>query len=184
VARSDERRQPVGAACEAGIDVVALSRHVDEHGVLAGFQQNARVDVLASDAIVTAPVDVLVPAAVGEVIHAGNVADVRCSLIIEGANHPVTPWADAALADRGVTVVPDVLANAGGVLTSYFEWVQNLQQLAWTERDVLQRLDRGMEAAYDDVCRRAGEQAVSLRDAAYEIAVAKVAEATLLRGTS
>ncbi|MFN7149395.1 MAG: Glu/Leu/Phe/Val family dehydrogenase [Microthrixaceae bacterium] len=165
-----------------GIDVPALVRHIAEHGGLDGFEQHGDVELHSSDSILTTPVDVLVPAAIGGVIHAANVADVRCRLIIEGANEPVTPWADAQLQDRGLTVVPDILANAGGVLASYFEWVQNLQQVSWSESDVHRRLDEGMQAAYRDVRARADERQLGLRDAAYSIAVERVAEATRLRG--
>ncbi len=169
--------------CEAGLDIEALHRHTDEHGVLEGFEQGDHVDELASDDIVSAAVDVLLPAAIGGVVHPGNAADVRCSVIVEGANHPVTPVADAELADRGVTVIPDILANAGGVMTSYFEWVQNLQQLTWRRDDVLRRLDDGMRAAYRRVRDRAAVDGLAMRDAAYAVAVTKVCEATALRGT-
>jgi glutamate dehydrogenase (NAD(P)+) len=125
---------------------------------------------------------VLVPAAIGGVIHAGNVDDVQAALIVEGANHPVTPMADAALADRGVTVVPDILANAGGVLTSYFEWVQNLQQMAWSESEVQTRLDDRMRSAYRVVRADATAKSLTLRDSAYALAVGRVAEAARLRG--
>lgn len=170
---------------ESGLDVDALVRHVAEHGSIDGFEQVAPgVEWLDPGHVLTAPVDVLVPAAIGGVIHSGNVADVAASYIVEGANHPVTPWADAELADRGVTVIPDILANAGGVLTSYFEWVQNLQQMKWLEDDVHGRLDRGMLEGYRRVHERAERDGLSLRRAAYAIAVGKVCEATALRGVS
>lgn len=180
VAVSDQHRT---LWCDAGLDIEALHRHTDEHGVLEGFEQRDSIEELESADIVTAEVDVLLPAAIGGVISAENAADVKCSIIVEGANHPVTPVADVELAERGVTVVPDILANAGGVLTSYFEWVQNLQQVTWQRDDVLRRLDDGMRGAYRRVRDRARADELSLRDAAYAVAVAKVCEATQLRGT-
>jgi glutamate dehydrogenase (NAD(P)+) len=155
---------------------------VAEHGAIGGFEHGGQAELLSSDAIVSAPADVFVPAAIGGVVHAGNVDDVQAALIIEGANHPVTPMADAALADRDVTVVPDILANAGGVLTSYFEWVQNLQQMAWSEAEVHDRLDDAMRTAYRDVRSHATANSLTLRDSAYTLAVGRVAEAAALRG--
>jgi glutamate dehydrogenase (NAD(P)+) len=170
--------------CESGLDVAGLVEHVAADGAIDGFEQAGRVEVQPSRAILTTPVDVLIPAAIGGVIHARNARDVQASLIVEGANHPVTPLADVALAGRGVTVVPDILANAGGVLTSYFEWVQNLQQMAWSSIEVQTRLDDGMRSAYREVARTAAERSLSLRDAAYVLAVGRVAEAALLRGVA
>jgi glutamate dehydrogenase (NAD(P)+) len=162
-----------------GLDIAALSDHVHRHGTIAGYRA---AEVLDAATILSLDVDVLIPAAIGEVIHCDNVDDVACRFIVEGANHPVTPWADAVLHERGVTVIPDILANAGGVLTSYFEWVQNLQQFAWTEDEVERRLATRMVAAYRRVHDTSVSRQVSLRDAAYALAVAKVAEASALRG--
>jgi glutamate dehydrogenase (NAD(P)+) len=103
-------------------------------------------------------------------------------VIIEGANHPVTPWADAALAERGITVVPDILANAGGVITSYFEWVQNIQQFRWSEAQVNERLRARLVDAYRTVVETAERHRCTLREAAFVIAVQRVAEASALRG--
>jgi glutamate dehydrogenase (NAD(P)+) len=163
----------------AGIDVPALVEHRAKTGTIHGMPGT---DALDSSSVLTIPVDVLVPAAIGEVIHSDNVDDVRATYIIEGANHPVTPWADARLAERGVTVVPDILANAGGVLTSYFEWVQNLQQFRWKEAEVVDRLTERMIAAFHEVSDTASQRGIGLRDAAYVLAVEKVAEASVLRG--
>lgn len=163
----------------SGIDIPALVEHHAKTGTIHGMPGTVALD---PSAVLTTPVDVLVPAAIGEVIHSGNVDDVKASYIIEGANHPVTPWADAKLAERGVTVVPDILANAGGVLTSYFEWVQNLQQFRWKEAEVVDRLTERMIAAFHEVNDTASKRGVGLRDAAYVLAVEKVAEASVLRG--
>jgi glutamate dehydrogenase (NAD(P)+) len=164
---------------EGGLDIPALVAHRDGHGTIHGMQGPEALDAAA---VLSVPVDVLVPAAIGDVIHCDNVDEVHASVIVEGANHPVTPWADVVLADRGVTIVPDILANAGGVLTSYFEWVQNLQQFRWDEADVVDRLTARMISAYGQVSRLASERGIGLRDAAYTLAVAKVAEASALRG--
>ena len=162
-----------------GIDIDALIAHRAAEGSIVGFPG---CEVLDRDAVLTLPIDVLIPAALGEVIHSENHGDVQAKIILEGANHPVTPWADAALVDRGVTIVPDILANAGGVTTSYFEWVQNIQQFRWTESEVNQRLKSRLVDAYAAVSGVASEQGCSLREAAFVIAVDRVAEASELRG--
>ncbi|HSI93697.1 MAG TPA: Glu/Leu/Phe/Val dehydrogenase dimerization domain-containing protein [Jiangellaceae bacterium] len=162
-----------------GLDVDALVAHRAAEGTLQGFRG---AEALPATEVLTLPVDVLLPAAIGDVITADNVADVQAKMIVEGANHPVTPWADAELAQRGVTTVPDILANAGGVLVSYFEWVQNLQQFAWDESRVNVELTRRMRTAYRSVADLAEASGAPLRHAAYSLAVDKVAEASALRG--
>ncbi len=163
----------------AGIDIAALTAHVGEHGTVEGFDG---AELIERDAVLALDVDVLIPAAIGEVIHADNHTVVQARVVVEGANHPVTPYADAALADRGIAVVPDILANAGGVTVSYFEWVQNLQQFAWSLDDINERLATGLVRAYEQVRDVAEESACTLRDAAYVVAVSRVAEASALRG--
>ena len=162
-----------------GLHVPSLVHHRQTTGSLSGF---ADAQVLAPADVLTLDVDVLLPAALGEVIHVDNVADVKCRMIVEGANHPVTPWADKVLTERGVTIVPDILANAGGVLTSYFEWVQNIQQFRWDEDEVNDRLTRRMQSAYAAVRDLARDRGLSLREAAFVVAVARVGEASSLRG--
>jgi glutamate dehydrogenase (NAD(P)+) len=168
-----------GVHDEAGLDIDKLLAHRNEAGTVVGFPG---AEAMGSADVLTLPVDVLIPAALGEVINVDTVADVQARIIVEGANHPVTPWADAALAERGITVVPDILANAGGVLTSYFEWVQNIQQLRWDEDEVNDRLRRRLRDAYHTVAGTAEARGVSLREAAFVVAVERVAEATALRG--
>ena len=163
---------------EGGLHVPAVVDHIAEHGTLEGGPG----EFMDRDAVLTLEVDVLLPAAIGEVVNAGNVDDVPARMIVEGANHPVTPWADAALADRGVTVVPDILANAGGVTTSYFEWVQNIQQFRWSEDDVNARLDERMREAYRTVREVSDDRDITMREAAFVVAVDRVAEASALRG--
>jgi len=125
---------------------------------------------------------VLVPAAIEDVITQDNADQVRARLIVEGANGPVTPAADKVLQDAGVTVVPDILANAGGVAVSYFEWVQGLQAYFWSEQQVNSRLEDLLTATYRSVSELAQDKGVSLRSAAYMIAVGRVAEAHQTRG--
>ncbi len=126
--------------------------------------------------------EILVPAAVGGVLHAGNADAVRARMVVEAANGPLTPGADAILAERGTVVVPDVLANAGGVVVSYLEWVQNLQNIRWDRRQVDEELSRRMMDAYVAVQGRATADGCPLRAAAYRVAVSRVAAAEALRG--
>ena len=115
-------------------------------------------------------------------IHEANADRVNCKLIVEGANSPTTPAADAILADKGVFVVPDVMANAGGVIASYFEWVQNLQHFRWTEDEVNDRLGDIIRDAYRTVSERVEQDDVPMRVAAYSIGIERVLEAARLRG--
>jgi glutamate dehydrogenase/leucine dehydrogenase len=137
----------------------------------------------SSDELIALECELLIPAALGGTIHAGNADTIRARLVIEGANNPTTPAADQILLDKGVLVVPDILANAGAVVVSYFEWVQNLQQQSWDEREVNNKLAASMSRAYRQVEARADHGTrVSLRVAAYELAIKRVLEATRLRG--
>jgi glutamate dehydrogenase (NAD(P)+) len=164
---------------EAGLDIPALALHVASTGSVVGF---AGADAINPDDLLTLPVDVLIPAALGEVVTGTNADLLRCKILIEAANHPVTPVADAMLEQRGITVVPDILANAGGVVVSYFEWTQNIQQFRWTEADVNRRLQTILSSTYAAVRDRAANQQVSLREASFAIAVDRVVEAARLRG--
>ena len=168
-----------GVVDRSGLDIGSLLGHRRTTGALHGAPGTEPID---GEQVLALDVDVLVPAAVGEVIHARNHDRIAARVVIEGANHPVTPWADAALADRGVTVVPDILANAGGVITSYFEWVQNIQQFRWTEPQVNERLRHRLADAYRTVTSVADDRGCTLREAAFVIAVERVAEASALRG--
>jgi glutamate dehydrogenase (NAD(P)+) len=168
-----------GVHNRAGLDVEAL---------VATTARGERVsasgagDRISNDELLALDVDVLVPAAVESQLHADNVGAVRARVVAEGANAPVTPEADAALRDGGVVVIPDILANAGGVVVSYFEWVQDLQAFFWPAGEVDNRLEVVMRRAYETVRDYAAVHEVPLRDAAYRIAVAKVAKATAVRG--
>ncbi len=139
-------------------------------------------DTITNAELLELDVDILVPAALEGVIHEGNADRVRARFVVEAANGPTTPAGDAILEARGITVVPDVLANAGGVAVSYFEWVQDLQAYFWSEDQVNDRLQALMERAYGEVETLAGERGVPLRTAAQMIAVGRVAEAHRTRG--
>jgi glutamate dehydrogenase (NAD(P)+) len=165
--------------CETGLNIPALVRHQMETGAVVGFEGALNI---TNDELLTLAVDVLLPAALGEVIHAGNADKVQCKIVVEGANHPVTPVADAILNERGVLVVPDILANAGGVIVSYFEWTQNIQQFRWHEEEVNLRLTEKLVESYERVSSFAQLRSVPLREAAYAIGVQRVAETSHLRG--
>jgi glutamate dehydrogenase (NAD(P)+) len=162
-----------------GLDLIAL-RHLKEEGGhftdYGGAEQIAREDVLTLD------VDLLVPAALEAQIGERNAGRVRAKVVAEGANAPLTAEADAELSARGVLILPDILANAGGVVVSYFEWVQDIQSYFWGSGDVNARLREVMTRSYQRVRSESQEHNVSLRDAAFRIAVTKVAEATQVRG--
>jgi glutamate dehydrogenase (NAD(P)+) len=164
---------------EAGIDPDALADHLAHGGLLAEYPA---ANPISPDALTSLDCEVLIPAALGGVIHAGNAPSIRARIVLEGANNPTTPAADEILRENDVLVVPDVLANAGGVVVSYFEWVQNLQHVRWEEHDINNRLGARMRNAYRQVEQRARDQRVSLRVAAYELAIERVLEATRLRG--
>ena len=162
-----------------GLDVEALVRHNAEARTVSGF---AGAEAVSSTELLELPCDVLAPAAVERVVHEGNAERVRAKVVLEGANHPVTPRADAILAERGVTCVPDILANAGGVIVSYFEWAQNIQVFRWDEARVNTELRRTILGGYAAVQARADREAVPLRDATFDVAVERVARAMQMRG--
>jgi glutamate dehydrogenase (NAD(P)+) len=166
-------------ADERGLDVPALERHADATGGVAGFPGGAAAPHAA---VLEADVDLLVPAAVEGALRADNAPRVRARVIVEGANGPTTPEADAVLRAADRLVVPDILANAGGVIVSYFEWVQANQAYWWSEAQVESRLADRMLAAWDAVTSHARRLEVSLRTAATCLAVERVARAHQLRG--
>jgi glutamate dehydrogenase (NAD(P)+) len=162
-----------------GIDVPAFAAWLAAGNAPAAFADAEPID--ARD-LLTLPCDALIPAATGEAIDAANVQRVRARIVVEAANHPVTADADRVLHDAGVLVVPDILANAGGVIVSYFEWTQNVQQFRWPEARVNEELEQRIVAAYREVRDAARSGGVSMRDAAFVIAVGRVAQAIRLRG--
>jgi glutamate dehydrogenase (NAD(P)+) len=168
-----------GVYNESGLDIPKLLAHRTETGFVGGFPG---AEAITNAELLALPVEVLLPAAMGRAIHCGNVDTLQCRMVVEGANNPITPGADEILNRRGILVVPDILANAGGVIVSYFEWTQNIQQFRWDEVDVNKRLTTRLVEAYDRVFTFARLQGVSLREAAFAIAVQRVAETAHLRG--
>jgi len=168
-----------GVYRRGGLDLPRLLDHVRLTGSVVDFPESEPID---NAALMTLDVDVLVPAAVEGVLTAENAHDVQATLVVEGANGPTTADADRILTSRGVVVVPDILANAGGVVVSYFEWVQAQQAYWWTEAEIEQRLEQRMLQAYDSVAEMARREDVTLRDAAMLIGVKRVATAHRTRG--
>jgi glutamate dehydrogenase (NAD(P)+) len=162
-----------------GIDVAAAFAHKQAGGPLSDLKGG---DAISNDELVLLDCDVLAPCALEQVITDANAADVKAKLIVEGANGPVTPAADEILESNGALVLPDVLANAGGVVVSYFEWVQGLQEYFWKEDEVNARLNSIVTRAFDETWRMFEERKTSMRLAAYGLAVQRVAEATITRG--
>ena len=176
VAVSDVRG---GVYAEDGLDVPAIFHWSRESGSVLDAPGTERI---TNEELLELEVDVLIPAALDRVVNEGNADRVKARLVVEGANHPVTPAADELLHERGKIVVPDILANAGGVTVSYFEWVQNIQQFRWEEDHVNAELRKVMSKAWKNVHGRATVDAVPLRLAAFAIAVEKVDHADRLRG--
>ena len=168
-----------GVHREGGVDVYAAISHRDHGGRIADSPLG---DHITNAELLELDVDVLVPAAVESQIHTGNAGRVRARVIAEGANAPLTPEADRELAERGVLIIPDIVANAGGLVVSYFEWVQDLQAYFWGAAEVDAKLEHVMNRSYETVREEAQRERLSLREAAYRIAVAKVARATAVRG--
>ncbi len=162
-----------------GIDVGAAFAYKREHGTLAGLKG---ADELTNEELLLLDVDILAPCALEQVITEANADQVKASIICEGANGPVTPTADAILEDKGVLILPDVLANAGGVVVSYFEWVQGLQEYFWKEAEVNAKLNDIISRAFDETWETAEARQLPMRLAAYGLAVQRVAEATITRG--
>ena len=164
---------------DSGIDPDALNDFLGEGGKLHEFEGVEQMD---PDDLIAVECDVFIPAALGGMIHEGNADRMSCKMLIEGANSPTTPAADAILNEKGVYTVPDVMANAGGVVVSYFEWVQNLQHFRWEEREVNDKLATIMRRAYREVSARAKGDGIPLREAAYEVGIERVVQAARTRG--
>jgi glutamate dehydrogenase (NAD(P)+) len=164
-----------------GIDVGAAEKYMAEHGSLQGFTEATPI---SQDELLTLECDVLVPAAVEAVITEHNAGRLRCRILAEGANGPTTPAADRILFDRWseIFVIPDILCNSGGVIVSYFEWVQGLQAFLWSETEVMDRLFRILEQAFQTVIKRARDAKIPHRMAAMAIGVERVLAAKKSRG--
>ncbi|RMI05165.1 Glu/Leu/Phe/Val family dehydrogenase [Cellulomonas triticagri] len=168
-----------GVHAPGGLDVAALLEHVAATGSVVEMPGTEPID---NAGLLALDVDVLVPAAVEDVLDEDTARTVKARWVVEGANGPTTSAGDRVLAERGITVVPDILANAGGVVVSYFEWVQAQQAYWWTEREIEDRLEQRMHSAYTAVAQRARADGITLREAALVIGVRRVAEAHRLRG--
>ena len=163
-----------------GIDIEAAAAYRKETGTLEGL---GGVEQITNEELLALDVDILLPAALGGAIHARNAANVKARIILEAANAPVTEEGENILVDGGnAMLIPDVLASSGGVTVSYFEWVQNIQQFGWDEERVNRELGKIMSRATSEVCELAEEKQVSLRTAAFILAIERIAEAERLRG--
>jgi glutamate dehydrogenase (NAD(P)+) len=162
-----------------GLDVIALKRFQLENKTLLGAPGCEFID---NAAFWSVPCDLMVPAALESQINRFNADQITARIIVEGANGPTTPEADAILAERGITVVPDVLANAGGVTVSYFEWVQDFSSFFWSEDEINVRLERIMSEAFNAIWQLAEDRKISLRSAAFVIGCSRVLEARAIRG--
>jgi glutamate dehydrogenase (NAD(P)+) len=168
-----------GYVNRAGIDVARALAHTELHKTLDGFDG---ADRIAGDALLVEPCDILIPAALGGVLTAENAKHVRASIVVEGANGPTTPEADAIFHTRGIHVIPDIYANAGSVTVSYFEWAQNMQHFYWHEHQVNRELEHKMKEGFRTIHAAAKQHSVDLRTAAFITAVGRVWQATRLRG--
>ena len=168
-----------GVYNDSGIDIAKLLAHVHQHKTVDGFSGG---DPLSHDRLFSLDVDVLIPAALENQITMANASVIKARIIIEGANGPTTPDAHRHLHDRGVFIVPDILANSSGVTTSYFEWVQDRYGYFWSEKEVNERLELKMCEAFDDVLQTALKYTVDMRTAAYVVAINRVATVTKMRG--
>jgi len=176
VAVSDTRG---GIYHEAGLDPAAVLRYKQEHGSVVGFPHAQQVSM---QEVLEVPCEILIPAATEGVITAKNADRVQARIVAEAANGPTTPQADSILFDKGVSVIPDILANAGGVTVSYFEWVQDLQSFFWGVEEITQKLEVIMNRAFAAVAEKAEQSHCDLGLAANMLAISRVAEATQMRG--
>jgi glutamate dehydrogenase (NAD(P)+) len=168
-----------GTHNDKGLDLDAVVRHRKESLSVSTFEGG---DKVKNDELIELDCDILIPAAIHGVIRSDNADRVKAKMVVEAANGPTTPVADRTLGDRGVTIVPDILCNAGGVTVSYFEWVQNIQQFRWELKDVNEELTKKMSRATSDVLGKAEATGGTLRDAAFDIAVERVSQAADIRG--
>ncbi len=164
---------------EKGVDVAAALAHVAEHGKLVGLPDALAI---SNEELLGLRCDVLIPAAMEGALNCDSAPSVRARLVVEAANIPVTHLAEDVLRQQGTTIVPDILANAGGVIASYFEWVQNIQQFPWERETTLSRMEQRLDSAYEAVRDSAEKDGVDMRTAAYELALRRVLRAIELRG--
>jgi len=168
-----------GIVCNTGIDIERAQRHVAETGWLEDLPGT---DPISNTELLELPCDILIPAAIEGTINCDNADAIKARLVVEAANTPVTHMAERTLLDRGIPLVPDLLANAGGVLASYYEWVQNRQEFPWDRGTVLLRLEQRLGDVYEQVRDHSRQRDTDLRTAAYELAIGRVNQAMALRG--
>ena len=168
-----------GITSSRGLDIRELTNHVKETGSVVGFPDS---EPIGNAELLELPCDILVPAAIGGQITVHNADRIHARIVAEGANGPTTTEADDILGERGVLVIPDILANAGGVVVSYFEWVQGLQYYFWRESEINSRLQELIIRAYNQVAAVARKESVNLRMAALMLGIRRIAEAFQLRG--
>jgi glutamate dehydrogenase (NAD(P)+) len=168
-----------GLSNKNGLNIEHLMQHIEKNGNMYDY---AEADKVTNEELLELDCDILAPCAVSNQLHAGNVDRLKCKIVVEGANAPTTPNADDILDDRGILVVPDILANAAGITVGYFEWVQGLMRLFWGENEVYERLDGLMNKGCARVFERADDKKLSLRMAAMALAVERIVEARKLRG--
>jgi glutamate dehydrogenase/leucine dehydrogenase len=176
VAISDSRG---GVFNSRGIDPLKAMRYKERSGTVVGMPGTSRI---SNDDLLTMKCDILVPAALENVITLNNVEQIKAKIVAEAANGPTTPHSDEALARKNIMVIPDILANSGGVTVSYFEWVQDLQSLFWPVAEVNARLEVVMRRAFQEVFESSRKHRTHMRTGAYALAVGRVADATLVRG--
>ena len=162
-----------------GLDIEAVLAHREEAGTVQGFPG---AEPVTNEELLELPCDVLAPCAVEKVIHEGNASRIQAKMVLEAANNPVTPRGSHVLGERGIVAIPDVLANAGGVIVSYFEWAQNIQQFRWDEERINRELRRIITGAFREMCQRAEVESLTPRQSSFAIGVARVARAAELRG--
>jgi glutamate dehydrogenase (NADP+) len=170
-----------GIYCNNGLDINKVGEAKDDKGGLE-FYQGDRVTVMTNDELITQDTDILIPAALDNQIREDNAKDIKAKIILEIANGPVTPVADKILEENNITVIPDVLANSGGVTVSYFEWVQNRQGFYWTIEEVFSKLKAIMERSLISVLEKSQEKNISLREAAFVLAIERIVKAGRDRG--
>jgi glutamate dehydrogenase (NAD(P)+) len=168
-----------GIYCEHGVDAQKVLEHKEKTGSVVGFEGS---DGITSEELMALECETLVPSALENILTEDNAGNVKARMVAEAANGPTTPEADKILFDKGVFVIPDIYSNAGGVTVSYFEWVQNIQQLFWTEKDVNMRLRNIMTEAFQQLIRLCEQHKIPMRLAAYALGVGRVAEALRVRG--
>ncbi len=162
-----------------GLDIPKMLEYKVEHGSVAGYPDG---EPISNDELLTLECDILIPAALENQITSRNAHDIKAKIVAEAANGPTTPEADRIMTERGILVIPDILANAGGVTVSYFEWVQNLYGYYWTEEEVNSKLEQMMRQAFDWVYNMHTERGMKMRDVAYMVAISRLAEAMKVRG--